>query len=80
MRGSVIVSLAMDESPRQSLILNSAADGGLDAEPGARPGGKQVPAQAGLPSGHLPRGFQEQRGCRVEIQVLPNPTFKHAAG
>lgn len=32
MRVSVIVSLAMDESPRQSLILNSAADKGLSTQ------------------------------------------------
>ena len=69
----------MDESPRQSLILNSAADEGLAAEPGLTQVGKQLSAQVGFPSGHLPGGFQEQRGCRVEIEVLPNPAFKCAA-
>lgn len=74
------MSLAMDESPRQSLILNSAADEGLAAEPELTQMRKQVSAQVGFPSRHLPKGFQEQRGCRVEIQVLPNPAFKRAAG
>lgn len=74
------MSLAMDESPRQSLILNLAADKGLTTEPGLIQVGKRVSVQVGFPSGHLPGGFQEQRGCRVEIQVLPGPACKPAAG
>lgn len=73
------MSLAMDESPRQRLILNSAADEGLADEPGLTQVGKEVLAQVGFPSGHLPGGFQEQSGCRVLIEVLPYPAFKCAA-
>lgn len=55
----MLVSLTVDKSPKQNLILNLAADAGLTAEPGLTQVGKQVPVQVVFPSGHLSGGFQE---------------------
>lgn len=69
----------MDKSPKQNLILNLAADTGLTTKPRLTQVGKQVPVQVVFPSGHLSGGFQEEQGCRVELELLPSPVFKCTA-
>lgn len=75
----ILVSLTMDKSPKQNLILNLAADAGLTAEPRLTQVGKQVPVQVVFPPGHLSGGFQKEQGCRVGLELLPSPVFECTA-
>ena len=61
----------MDKSPRQSLILNSAADEGLAAEPELTHVGKRVSAQVGFPPGHLPVGFRSHVAAGLGQRCSP---------